>query len=334
MLEGTPIWTPGSMHLWVNNKPAHVYVPKSNPKEAFEVLQSRLSTEGRIPIGIDHLPDNIIKANPILAKLNLLDVGSITEIEYTDDAIKIVEAELTNPLILDLYQKGELEMVSIVATSTTSECQQNSYDYILDTTDITRVDIVEKGACTLCNIPKPQSSDDTVVYARYSIQTNRQEEPLMADEAITMDAIKETINEAIAPLDERLTAIEEAVKIDEEESEETDETVEELKARLAKIEEESAKEKEAATIKAAEAIVDMAIMAGKRTPAQRESEIKLCAADSEAYKETIKNSEVIVSLDERISLLAGDSEEDDDDSTLTPEEENLNAVLNHFGGDE
>lgn len=326
MLENTNIWTSGPMHLWVNNEPAKVYVPKENIKSTYENLQSRLSKEGSIPIGIDHLPDNIIEANPILAKLNLLNVGNITKIQYADDTIKIVEAELTNPQILDLYMAGELEMVSIVATSTTSECQQELYDYILDTTDITRVDIVEKGACQTCNIPKPQSSDDTVVYARYSINTI-EEETTMAEEAITMDAIKEAINEAIAPLDERLTAIEKAVEIDAEESGETDETVEELKARLAKIEEESAKEKEAATIKAAEAIVDMAIMAGKRTPAQKDAEVKLCAADTEAYKETIKNSEVIVSLDERISLLAGDS---DPDPELTPEQENVENVMNHF----
>ena len=65
MLENTPIWTHGKMHLWVDNKPAKVYVPRSNPKEAYQILQSRLSKEGHIPIGIDHLPDNIIEANPI-----------------------------------------------------------------------------------------------------------------------------------------------------------------------------------------------------------------------------------------------------------------------------
>ena len=326
MLEGTPIWTPGGMHLWVNNKPAHVYVPKSNPKEAYELLQSRLSKEGKIPIGIDHLPDNIIKANPILAKLNLLDVGNITEIEYTDDAIKIVEAELTNPQIRQLYLNGELDMVSIVANSTTSECQRGTHDYIVDTTDITRVDIVEKGACKTCNIPKPTASDETVVYARYSIN-KPMEDNIMAEE-ITMEAIEELLDKKLKPIDERLTALE---KRDEDpKPQDEDEKLKAMEARIAELE----KDQEASELKAAEAIVDMAIMAGKRTPSQKDAEVKLCAADTEAYKETIKNSEVIVSLDERISLLAGDSEEDDGDSTLTPEEENLNAVLNHFGGDE
>ena len=323
MLEGTPIWTNSDMHLWVNNKPAHVYVPKTNVKQTYENLQSRLSKEGSIPIGIDHLPDNIIKANPILAKLNLLNVGEITKIQYANDTISIVEAELTNPLIKDLYEKGELDMVSIVATSNVSECPQD-YDYIVNTTDITRVDIVEKGACQTCNIPKPHDDDDTVVYARYSIQI--MEDEIMAEE-ITMDAIKEAITEAIAPIEERLTALEN--KDAGEEPKDKDEKLKAMEARIADLE----KDQEASELKAAEAIVDMAIMAGKRTPAQKEAEVKLCAADTEAYKETIKNSEVIVSLDERISLIAGDSEGDDDPEP-TPEEQNLNAVLNHFNGDE
>ena len=122
MLENTNIWTTGEMHLWVNNEPAKVYVPASNVKETYQILQSRLSKEGSIPIGIDHLPDDIIKANPILAKLNLLDVGEISKIKYANDTITIVEAKLTNPQILALYEAGELDMVSIVATSNVSEC--------------------------------------------------------------------------------------------------------------------------------------------------------------------------------------------------------------------
>lgn len=321
MLEGTPFWTSGTMNLWVNNKPAKVYVPQDNPKQTYEILQSRLSKEGSIPIGIDHLPDNIVKANPILAKLDLLNVGIITEIEYADDTIKIVEAELTNPLIRSLYEAGELDMVSIVANSTTSECQRGTHDYIVDTTDITRVDIVEKGACKTCNIPKPTASDETVVYARYSIN-EPMEDNIMAEE-ITMEAIEELLDKKLKPIDERLTALEKGDADPKPQDE--DEKLKAMEARIADLE----KDQEASELKAAEAIVDMAIMAGKRTPAQRDAEVKLCAADTEAYKETIKNSEVIVKLDDRMSLLAGDS--DDNDPEPTPEEQNVNAVLNHFG---
>ena len=320
MLEGTPIWTPGGMHLWVNNKPAHVYVPKSNPKQAYELLQSRLSKEGKIPIGIDHLPDNIIKANPILAKLNLLDVGNITEIEYTDDAIKIVEAELTNPQIRQLYLDGELDMVSIVANSTTSECPRGDYDYIVDTTDITRVDIVEKGACPTCNIPKPTASDEPVVYARYSIRTTtttQTEENNMADE-ITMDAIKEAIAEAIAPIDERLTAIEDAVEIEASNSnhnEEDDAKVKEMEARIAEL------QKETATAK-----VDSLIAAGKILPAQKEAMVDLCASNSESFEKMMEDAPVLIDLNTRESLLAGDSNEGEGEELS--DDEKLIAELN------
>lgn len=318
MLDNTNIWTRGPMHLWVDNEPAKVYVPKENIKSTYEQLQSRLSKEGSIPIGIDHLPDNIIEANPILAKLDLLNVGNITKIQYADDTIRIVEAELTNPLIQDLYEKGELDMVSIVANSTTSECPRGDYDYIIDTTDITRVDIVEKGACPTCTIPKPTASDETVVYARYSIQTNRQEEPLMAKEAITMEAIKEAIAEAIAPIDERLTALEEketqASQPPTEPSEEDDPVVKEMEARIAEL------QKETATAK-----VDALIAAGKVLPAQKESAVELCAKDATQFEALYKDAPVLIDLETRQSLLAGNSE--DNKPTLS-EDEQLIADLN------
>jgi len=310
------------MNLWVNNEPAKVYVPKSNVKEAYDIVQSRLSKEGSIPIGIDHLPDNIIEANPILGKLDLLNVGEITEIEYANDTITIVEAELTNPLIRDLYESGELDMVSIVATSHVSECP-NDYDYIVNSTDITRVDIVEKGACPTCNIPKPHGDDDTVVYARYSIK----EENEMADE-LTAETIKQMFDEALKPINDRLDKQDKAIedlKASIETDENVDETVDEtIKAREAELNKKNA-----------EVIVDMAIMAGKVTPAERESNVELCASNPEAYQEALKNKQVIVSLEERISLLAGESGDDEEEEeTLSPEDENLQNVLAHFSGDE
>ena len=312
MLKGTDFWTHGDMDLFVNNEPAHVYIPKSNVKEAFEKVQSRLSKEGSIPIGIDHLPDNILKANPILAKLDLLNVGEITEIEYANDTITIVEAELTNPQIKALYEAGELDMVSIVATSNVSECP-NDYDYIVNHTDITRVDIVEKGACKTCNIPKPHD-DDTVVYARYSI---KEEDDIMAEEALTAEAVKEIIDTALNPIKEqlekqnkRLDDLEASVgeNSNEEGGEETNEEVE---AKLAEAKKEIAKAK-----------VQMGITSGKLYPAEEESMIELCASNSEAFDKLMETRPVIVPLEQRMSIMAGNSGEtpeykpDDDDKLL------------------
>lgn len=317
------------MTLYVNNKPKKVYVPKSNVKETYKTLQSRLSKEGSIPIGIDHLQDNTLKSNPILEKLNLLNVGEITEIQYTDDTIQIVEAELTNPLIKKLYEDGELDMVSIVANSTTSECPKD-YDYIIDTTDITRVDIVEKGACPTCNIPKPTDSDDAVVYARYSIQNEEEEEdPIMAEE-LTLEGIEKLIADAIEPINKRLTALEEENESNTsrkaETNKENNEETEEVKAMKAEIDK---LQKETATAK-----VDSLIAAGKILPAQKEASVELCAKDAAQFEELYKDAPVLVDLNTRKSLLAGASDGDDDDDDPTPEAQNLNNVLSHFSGDE
>ena len=297
MLKGTNFWTTGPMHLWVNNEPAHVYVPKSNVKEAYDIIQSRLSKEGSIPIGIDHLPDNIINENPILGKLDLLNVGNITEIEYANDTISIVEAELTNPLIRQLYDAGELDMVSIVATSNVSECP-NDYDYIVNTTDITRVDIVEKGACTSCNIPKPHD-DDTVVYARYSIKEENEMSELTKEDI--KNIFDECIDEKIAPMQDQIKTLMEASEPTEPVDPTTDETVKEMEARIASL------QKETATAK-----VDSLIAAGKILPAQKESAVELCAKDAEMFETMYKDAPVLIDLNTRESLLAGDSSEDDD----------------------
>ena len=320
MLKGTPIWTPGTMHLYLNQKPTKAYIPETNVQEAYKKLQSRLSKQGSIPIGIDHLADNIIKANPILAKLNLLDVGEITEIQYTDDAIIIAEAELTNPLIKKLYNKGELDMVSIVADSTTSECPKNPDYTIVDTTDITRVDIVEKGACPTCNIPKP--SDETqVVYARYPIQEVK-EDNIMAEEAITMEEIQDTVatvvQEAIKPLNEKIDKIDERItKLEtgeEPPSTNGEDEVEAMKAEIADLKAQRATAK-----------VDVLIAEGKILPAQKESAVKLCASDATMFDEMYKDAPVIVELDNRQSLQAGNSEGNEPEPT---EDEKLIAEVN------
>ena len=311
MLEHTNIWTTGEMDLYVNNQPAKVYIPDTNVKEAYNNLKSRLSNDGKIPIGIDHLSEDTIKANGILAKMNLLDVGYITEIEYANDTIHIVDAELTNPLIKQLYDNGELDMVSIVGNSKVEKCP-GDYDYILNSTDIIRVDIVEKGACPTCNIPKPQSNNNEseVVYARYSIK----EDTIMAEE-ITMETIQETIkaavDDAIAPINERLDAIEETIAEQKEpEDPEKDPEVEAMDARLKALEEKASKDAEKAQVEAASAKVDLAIQAGKIKPADRENMITMAMNSTEAFDEFIKNAEVIVPLEARMSVPGGEDPQD------------------------
>lgn len=291
MLRGTPMWTTGDMHLWLNNKPAHVYVPQNNIKQTYETLKSRLSKDGQIPIGIDHLDNKLLQSNGVLNKLDLLNVGYITDIEYANDTIKIVEAELTNPLIKQLYENGELDMVSIVANSTTSECSRGDYDYIIDSTDITRVDIVEKGACKSCNIPKPESSSDSVVYARYSIPN--MEEPIMAEDALTADAVKKLIADAIKPISDRLDKLESKNTKAQSSEPKDDEKLEAMKAEIQTLRMETAT-----------AQVDKLIHEGKILPAMKESAVTLAASDAKVFEELYKDAPVIVDFSKK-SLEAG-----------------------------
>lgn len=327
MLENTPFWTSGKMRLWLNNKPVKVYVPPENPEQTYKKLQSILKEKGSIPIGLDHIDDATLKAYPMLAKLNLLDIGEITRIDYTDDAIRIAEADIHNPLIKELYENGELDMVSIVAKSTTSECPRDDYDYIIDTTDITRVDIVEKGACHECTIPKPTDSSETVVYARYAITEEEEETTNMAKEGLTKEDIKtifdECIDEKLKPINEQIDAI---IKASEPPAEpkpaegKKDDEIKKMEAEIADLK-----------AKTATAKVDNLIAAGKILPADKETQVELCAREPELFDKLMENAPVLIDLETRQSLFARTS---DDDTEPTAEEQNLNNILNHFNGDD
>jgi len=319
MLENTKIWTKGKLELFLNNEPQEVYVTRESVHDTYKDLQSTLTNDGSVPIGIDHLPEAVIKANPILEKLDLLNVGTITAVDYNtaDDSIEIKEATLTNPLIKQLYLDGELDSVSIVAPATVKTCPQNDDVLIVEKTTIDRVDIVGEGACPTCKIPKPTNARD-FVYARKPINTNTEVNDMAEDETITMENIQALLDEALNPVTEKLTAIEERVAALEEEPADDEgkpgEENDEIKAAKAE---------------AAEAVVDAQIMAGKVVPAQKEAMTKLAIADMESFKALMKDAPIVVDLEARRSLLGLDDEEGDeelsDDEKLIAE---VNAAFN------
>ena len=316
MLENTKIWTKGKMNLFVNHEPKEVYVTRENVLNAYKDLQSTLTNDGSVPIGIDHLPEAVIKANPVLEKLDLLNVGTITAVDYNtaDDSIEIKEATLTNPLIKDLYLKGELDSVSIVAPATVKTCPQNDDVLIVEKTTINRVDIVGEGACPTCKIPKP-SNVESFVYARKPINTNTEVNDMAEDETITMENIQALLDEALNPVTEKLTAIEERVAALEEKPADDE----------GKPGEEKDDEIKAAKAEAAEALVDAQIMAGKVVPAQKEAMTKLALADMESFKALMKEAPIVVDLEARRSLLGLDDEEDDEELS---DDEKLIAEVN------
>lgn len=315
MLENTKIWTKGKLELFLNNEPQEVYVTPESVHDTYKDLQSTLTNDGSVPIGIDHLPEAVIKANPILEKLDLLNVGTITAVDYntTDDSIEIKEATLTNPLIKQLYLDGELDSVSIVAPATVKTCPQNDDVLIVEKTTINRVDIVGEGACPTCKIPKPTNARD-FVYARKPINTNTEVNDMAEEETITMENIQAMLEEALNPVTEKLTAIEERVAALEEEPADDEgkpgEENDEIKAAKAE---------------AAEALVDAQIMAGKVVPAQKEAMTKLALADTESFKDLMKEAPIIVDLEARRSLLGLDDEEGDEELS---DDEKLIAEVN------
>ena len=153
----------------------------------------------------------------------------------------------------------------------------------------------------------------------------------MADE-LTPEAIKAMLDEALKPINERLDKQDKAIEdiktsIEEtgngeggQEQKPSEETNKEVEAKIAELKKESAT-----------AQVNMAIMAGKIVPAQKDSMIELCAKDSEAFAKLMEATPVTVPLEERKSLLAGKVDDHDDDDEPTAEEKNLAATLAHFG---
>lgn len=119
------IWKNGVHHVFVNDQPASVSVPKDTIQQTYDVFQDEIDKNGGITLGIDHIPEDLLEKYPILAKLNPLDVGQITEIGTDGESIYALKSKHTNPLVAELYQNGELPAYSIVADSNSGPAQQD-----------------------------------------------------------------------------------------------------------------------------------------------------------------------------------------------------------------
>ena len=324
MLENTNFWESGRLDLFLNNKPTHAYIPPRDVQKVFNLARSKIANDGKIPIGIDHLPEDIINNNPILKKLNLLDVGYISAVEYdsTLNKTRIKEATLTNPLIKKLYDDGELEAVSIVSQVHASDCPQQEGLKVIDTERLDRVDIVAVGACESCNIPKPTGSN--MVYARKPLK----EEETMADENITIEQIEELLDkkldekleEKLEPLNERIESIEDLIEEDEADEETPEDETDEVAAMRAELEALKKENAEKVELAAASAKVDLAIRQGKIKPCDKETMTAFAMNSSEAFDNYIKDADVIVPLGARQSFNSGEEQE--------PEEKDIVAEVN------
>ena len=331
MLENTNFWESGRLDLFLNNKPTHAYIPPRDVQKVFNLAESKIANDGKIPIGIDHLPEDIINNNPILKKLNLLDVGYISAVEYdpTLNKTRIKEATLTNPLIKKLYDDGELEAVSIVSQVHASDCPQQEGLKVIDTERLDRVDIVAVGACESCNIPKPTEGSN-MVYARKPLK----EETTMADENITIEQIEELLDkkldekleEKLDPIVERIESLEDLVEEESEEEEDSEDgTTDEVAAMRAELEALKKENAEKVALAAASAKVDLAIRQGKIKPCDKETMTAFAMNSSEAFDNYIKDADVIVPLGARQSFNSGEEEEEPEEKDIVAE---VNAAFN------
>jgi len=185
--KGT-IWASGLHRPSVNGKPTKLYVPKETIPKTFQLFKEEITRNGGIKLGIDHIPEHLYESYPFLKKLNLDDVGKITEVRSDGERIYATKSEHTNPLIAELYARGDLPAYSIVSSIKTSPCPSGKADLILrDMNDIKRTDYVDEGACTACKVG--DVPDDMILTAKLSME-----------EEIMTEPIKEPVVEPVEPV--------------------------------------------------------------------------------------------------------------------------------------
>ncbi len=168
------IWSTGIHNMWLYNpktgkmEPSKVYVSPESLKKDYEILKENLP----IPLGIDHLDldSNVLKKNKILQKMNLLNVGLLRDVKLEDNKIKITDAEITNPIIKELHQNGELNDFSKVSKMNVKPCPTGMADQVEKYSVINRVDFVGNGACEKCKVDMPLAASSSAYNAKAIIK--------------------------------------------------------------------------------------------------------------------------------------------------------------------
>lgn len=295
------IWSAGMHHVFVNDKPARVYVPEETIMQTFDSMRGLISEQGRMPIGIDHLSDTVLSDNEILAKMNLLDVGSVSKVGTDGQSIYILDSELTNQQIKDLNMMGELPSYSIVGAMDAKPCPTGKADYVVNAIDVERVDIVQEGGCQVCKVGA--QPDNLILTSKKSMEefdmVEANEAPIneeveeVKDEAPVEEAVEEKAEEVVEDgmQDEEVKEEgkeEEVVEVPEEELEEPESELEALKKELAELKDMIGGKKPKVEAKEAsdfnpEAEVEALIQAGKALPKMRKALLEVAKESEEGF---------------------------------------------------
>jgi hypothetical protein len=316
------IWSSGLHHVFVNDKPARVYVPETTIIETFNNMKETIAAEGSIGLGIDHLSNDILDDNDILRKLNLLDVGAVSSIVTDGSGIFIRESNITNDAIRNLHDQGELPAYSIVGGMDAKPCPSGKADYVVDHIDVERIDIVGEGGCESCKVGVQPSN----IILTAKLSSKEELDMVEANEAPIKEAVEEVVDETVP--EEVAEEVVEEVKAKEEVEEVT--AVEEELSELDIVKKELAELKDMLggkkpKVEASKSDFDIEgeisklIHAGKATPAMKEMLTKVAEQSEDAFHAMAASMPKFVSM--KMESKLAKIEEEVKKPKKTPEEE-------------
>lgn len=232
--------------------------------------------------------------------------------------------------------KKKLPDFSMVGNVSLSKCKTGKVDYIEDHNVINRVDFVEKGACTTCNVEYGHNLleaksiiGDIMVEEGNNGNNNtdgqegENQDPSLADVAKSITNFKKEVTDKLDNMDERITAIEggdgeagnaggESSGDSEEgsEGETKDPKLEALEAKVASMEAKAA-EKEATSL------VNGYIEEGKILPKDVKDHVELALSEPEGYQKIMAKAPVVVEIDKRHSSAEAGNPDNDESEEYT-----------------
>lgn len=331
------IWSSGVHSVFVNGKPSRVYVNEDTIEKTFKDLRTKIQEDGRIPLGVDHLSEDILMQNQILAKMNLLDVGDIHRIGFDGSGIYILDSEIKNDSIKTLNASGEIPAYSVVGKMNADPCPTGQVDYVLRDIDIERVDFVEAGGCQVCTTG---AEPDELILTSKKAETG---EDIMANETKQEDETKEQGQESQESNEVNQTENVEDKKEDqkevkvpkeelqdkekpesqeeekdqsqdeksqdkEPEEDEKDQTIKDLQKRVEELEGKKANVEAKSTFNA-ESEVDNLIKEGKALPKMRDALLEVAAKSPEAFKSMADEMPTFVDMEMKGKLAKQEKQE-------------------------
>lgn len=306
------VWGSGMHHVWVNDKPARVYVPEDTVLDTFKQMNEVIRLKGHMGLGIDHLSDEILENNQILSKLNLLDVGEINDIVTDGKGIYIKDSKINNDMIKQLHDEDALPSYSIVGSMESKPCPSGEADYVLTGLDVERVDFVEEGGCQSCKVGV--QPEGMILTAKIST--------IKGEDSMSEEVVNETVQEEVVE-----TKVDETVPVESVETETTEEVVdevsiEETKEEVVEVEEEEDKiqklqdeiaslremlETKKAPVEAqssfdAEGEVKKLIKAGRAMPSMKKALLEVAEVSEEAFRSMAASLPKMVKLGTKAKL--------------------------------